>query len=464
MVNSIYNRGRFRLYVKDLGLETGLLLEDKITITKYSNLDWLILLNKHNSDKVEEEIKNDDNYIPFTKMLINYFIENSATTPKAFPQYDRKAVLAVARMIDIENSTNVWRFNREKMNEMVSYIVIKKNHFWKDLISKDDKKRKQLVKVLASSNPDEEDDDETEGGIKPNSLASKICKYFAQYICGDKKQNLYFINDSFVRSTLPYYYYFYTGKELSKTDVNKYEYGELFDKLDEILEAVNKGKKDEKEIITRGLMDHIMWYCYKNSGNIDRTSEEEAVYYFAEKAALLYGVLPIKTAAEFLNNLNEKYRKDKSFSENSFKRDNLPTNCEIRDVGGIQCLVHTSLNNDVINSLKALSEGQSIWPAKSLEKASLADFGNTNIIKIRAIMLQKYERKNKQTIDVYIKELLQKMLDGSPLDANAFLNDIITLKRDITFLKKEKTELKMIIKDLFKRTRMPRYLGFREID
>ena len=465
MINGFNNRGRFRLFVKSLDLEDATSCpNNKISITKYANLDHLILLNKHNSDIIEEQISGDPNYIQFTKMLIQYYIDHSDTTPKAFPKYNREAVLAIVRMIDVENSTNVWRFNREKVFEMVDYIIDRDKNFWSDLIDEDVDKRKQLVKSLANSSPDEDSEEEGEeernDTIKPNSLASKICKYFAQYIENDENQKLYFINDSFVRSTLLYYYYFYTGEELTKKEINAYTYDKLFDKLDEILDKANKDIEDENLKITRGRMDHIMWYCYKNSGNINRTIYEEAAYYFADKAALLYGILKMDTAIDFINNLNEKFAKKKPFNSGSFVN-NLPRNCEIKEINGTQYLVNTNLSEETITRLieRQNSEGF-LWHPSRLGEKNLADFGNTHTMKLRDWMLVKFGNESRERIDNNISVLLNNMLNSDESDIEAILNDLSTGIFDgVRLTKKEKTELRNAIMDLLKKTQLPKYGG-----
>jgi len=255
MINKDDNGGRLERFVFNvLGVERG--TDD----TNGDNPDYLVLLKSYNSRKVEEKLTNDPNYITFTKNLVEYY--KSTTPDHEFPINNEKAVLAVVRMIDIENSTNVWRFNRDGLNNMVKYIA-ESDTFINDLFATEISDRCSLVESLISAaNPVGAD---SSGKAEPRSLASKICKYLSQYLSPDDNDDYYFINDSFVRKTLPFYCAYY-GVDIGDRKEYETKYEQLFGILDDIRrKAAHKHDNDQK--LTRGKMDHIMWYCYKNSGN-----------------------------------------------------------------------------------------------------------------------------------------------------------------------------------------------------
>ena len=220
------------------------------------NLDYLVLLNERNSKKVEKMILEDDGYIQFTKMVYTHY-KNSSFFRK-FPRYNRDAIFSLIRIIDIENSTNVWRYNREAINKMVEHILNKNNDFWGRLKKGDPKLVDDLKNVS-----------KTDVG-EPKSLASKVCKYFAQHIL--RNNDLFYINDKFVRKVLPFYLKYYCDdKETTFTFVENASYEELYRLLSKLhAEIRNRGEKLDKSCL-----DHIMWYCYKESGNKEKELDNQ---------------------------------------------------------------------------------------------------------------------------------------------------------------------------------------------
>ena len=293
------NGGRLERFVFNvMGVNRG---DDS---TNGDNPNYLVLLNSNNSGIVEPKIENDPNYITFTKYLVERFKSENGNS---FPFNEEKKVLAVVRMIDVENSTNVWRFNREGLNSMVKYIVDNHTTFLTNLLNTDDNIRCQLVEdLIAAVNPAGQDTEKTE----PRSLASKVCKYLAQYLSDPENDDNYYINDSFVRKTLPYYCAYY-GVEIGERKDCATNYKHLFEVLDDIREKA-ASRHDLGEKLTRGHMDHIMWYCYKNSGNDDEFTrirfnvpKKEDVNKLLQAFINLYGVIDV---AEAFNLINSKYQ------------------------------------------------------------------------------------------------------------------------------------------------------------
>lgn len=218
-----------------LVLENGLAVENNI-----------VLLTKQNAKIIEELIRGDDNYFPFSQMLFNY-LSSCYGIDKIKDNFE-KSLFAVVREIDRDNSTNVWRYdkNRNSFNKMISYITARENDFFGRL----EKGEAELP-----------DDITKQCGPGVKSLSSKVCKYLCEFIF--KKDN-YYINDSIVRHVLLFYLDFYSVEHpnlKSSHAVDKMDYQTLYSWLSQLHKARNEVYKDE---ITKNELDHILWYCYKS--------------------------------------------------------------------------------------------------------------------------------------------------------------------------------------------------------
>lgn len=201
-----------------------------------------VLLTKDNARIVEELIKNDDDYFPFSQTLFEHYGINK------IQHNAEKSLFAVAREIDRDNSTNVWRYktNRNSFYNMISFISNPKNHFFDRLKSGDTELPDCIVQECGN-------------GLK--SLSSKICKYLCEFAF--HKDN-YYINDSFVRHILLFYldYYEIKHQELkSCNDIDHLDYIGLHRWLSALHTSRNQKYKDT---ITKSELDHILWYCYKS--------------------------------------------------------------------------------------------------------------------------------------------------------------------------------------------------------
>ena len=219
-----------------------------------TNLDCLILLNKHNSKIVEDAIKKNYLYINYVEMVCDTL---KARNGGQFPEKDERSVLALVKIIDYENSTDVWVHCRESFIKMVKYITNPNGDFWPRL----KKGEIDLVDDLTNASVGKTKR-MTKNGVKVveakfESLASKICKYFAEYILG---KDFYYINDKFVNKVLPFYYYYYFGQNISVQNIS---YGDLFKYIEKIHNEVSK-----TDVLTKSELDHLMWYCYKSSIDI----------------------------------------------------------------------------------------------------------------------------------------------------------------------------------------------------
>lgn len=218
------------------------------------NQDCLILLNKFNSNKVEDAIKNDFAYVNYVKMVCESIKANHGGV---FPENDKASIVALVKIIDYENSTDVWVHCNDSFFKMVEFIINPKHKFWDDLKIGDPNLVVRLTDFSKGKvwrkprGKTEKEEKEAEF----SSLASKTCKYLAQYVLG---KDYYYINDKFIRKVLPYYFHYYLGKRIS---IGRNEYIKLFNCMKELHDEISK-----TDTLTKNELDHIMWYCYKSSG------------------------------------------------------------------------------------------------------------------------------------------------------------------------------------------------------
>lgn len=202
----------------------------------------LVLLTKQNTEIIEALIQNDDEYFPFSQLLFDHFgFENIRNNTN-------RALFAVAREIDRDNSTNVWRYkkNRDGFYKLVEYISNPANAFFEALDRGDPSLPDKLVRKCGK-------------GVK--SLSSKICKYLSEFAF--QKDN-YYINDSFVRHTLLFYLDYYGVEHPglnTSIAVDALDYQSLYGWLEKLHKARNEKYGDE---IKKSELDHILWYCYKS--------------------------------------------------------------------------------------------------------------------------------------------------------------------------------------------------------
>lgn len=203
--------------------------------------DEIVLLTRQNADIVEKLIASDDNYFPFSRELFNYYGLQRIKDP------NDKALFAVLREIDRDNSTNVWRYgkNRDSLYAVCNYIHNPNNKFFDRLDAGD------------ISLPD----DIAQCGTGLKSFSSKVCKYLCEFAGGDN----YYINDSVVRRVLLFYLDYYevdhSGID-SIRNVDALSYNNLFDLLENLRNEANKKHGNTIEI-KKSELDHILWYCYK---------------------------------------------------------------------------------------------------------------------------------------------------------------------------------------------------------
>lgn len=213
---------------------------NKLKVSDGKNL--IVLMTKENVETIENLIENDDDCFPFSKIVFESFGLDK------IKHNTEKSLFAVVREIDRDNSTNVWRYkkNRDNLYKVILYIMNDDNDFWGRLEEGDVELPDEIANQCGP-------------GLK--SFSSKICKYLCEFAF--QKDN-YYINDSYVRAMILFYldYYGVEHPELkSKENVDALTYADIhawLEKLHNARDMKHEGK------ITKNELDHILWYCYKS--------------------------------------------------------------------------------------------------------------------------------------------------------------------------------------------------------
>lgn len=230
---------------------------------------WIVKLNKHNSDLVERMVEMNDTYsISFAKYV---YMGIRSEHGGEFPKDDEKAIEAMIRVIDRDNSTQVWQHDKNRIKNMRDFILKSENDFWGALMRGDP----ELVEKLINGSRTSDDDSDLV------SLSSKVCKYLLEYETGDKDK--YFISDRFVRRALPFYCDTFNievdnfklsasffEKKKTKEGEKDYPYSELFKVLEKLQQYANDGKSpDDDDYLDKHRIDHILWFCYRSGSEVE---------------------------------------------------------------------------------------------------------------------------------------------------------------------------------------------------
>ncbi len=249
------NKGRFKKLKEKLKLE----VEE----------DYLVLLNNNNSKKIEKFLDDDLSYVKYTEM----FCEKSGLKTDLDKRYDIKTITGVVRIIDIENGTQQWLNSkgRDRSSRMIAYIVKRSNKFWDDLNAGKPELIDNLIKAAVKDEGKNTKGKDFDG---PKSLASKICKYLSLYVL---EKDSYYVNDSFVRRVLPYYFRYYLNNKRI-TGLSSMSYADLH----KLFVELHTCPEIEKENLTKHKIDHIMWYSYKNSRGtfINKSKTIDGLFYY----------------------------------------------------------------------------------------------------------------------------------------------------------------------------------------
>ncbi|OPZ35185.1 MAG: hypothetical protein BWY98_00806 [Tenericutes bacterium ADurb.BinA155] len=193
----------------------------------------MVKLTQANSDLVEKVLAVDPDYTPKGYHAFKSCSEEGELTEDAYSK--------IIKNIVIENST---RSKDEVVKALAKYCVDENRHFLARLQEGKPRLVDDIVSYLTN-----------QGFREEKSLSSKVCRYLNEWIF---HQDDYTINDSVVRSVMPYYLAFYQIPTSLKTlkafeSLSYVDFLPIFDLI-----------REKSEGLTRHQLDHLLWYSYKN--------------------------------------------------------------------------------------------------------------------------------------------------------------------------------------------------------
>lgn len=199
--------------------------------------NYLIKINEFNSNKIEELIEADPKYhFNATK---DYFL---GLWRRKNQLLDEDDCFDVVKRIVSENST---RTSDNDSRFFAQYMSNPQYRFFENVINGDLGLVERMLEYVTQH-----------GGKNHKSLASKICKYLNEWICNG---DAYSINDSFVRTVLPYYLKInHIPKGRKKLDNMSYD--EIITLINQLETAVKVRYPD----LDKNKIDHILWYGYRS--------------------------------------------------------------------------------------------------------------------------------------------------------------------------------------------------------
>lgn len=215
-------------------VEEELLLTVPDKLQKLTKDEYLMVrLTKGNADMVEACIKEDPTYRSEGKAVMERFFHAG--------DYSSVAYYDIIDRIAIENST---RTSNEAKTCLAAYCADPQNRFLDRVRSGDQNLVDALIQHLVQN-----------GHRKEKSLASKICRYLNEWLDGGCA---YTINDSVVRTILPYYlaYYKIDRKLWQGRDFDDLCYIAFYEIFSAVRDAVGE--------LNNHQLDHLIWYAYKN--------------------------------------------------------------------------------------------------------------------------------------------------------------------------------------------------------
>ena len=242
------------LKIVDPSIEFAHLIKSLEVVDKTKvSLKNVVALTKNNANEINKIIKADPTYnVGLAETTFNLL-----KADRVLLENNKEALYVLLREIDIDNSTQMFRFDKSlPFNEMVSYIQDPNNKFFDKLL--DPNGFKYLPEELAA---------QIKSSDKKHSLPSKICKYLLEFLSTPKNTDKYFISDKVVRKMLIVYLNAYgiqnelrglgSGENLS--------YKEYFDYLKKLQDKVNHGlDSSDPNYMDKHDIDHIIWYSYKS--------------------------------------------------------------------------------------------------------------------------------------------------------------------------------------------------------
>lgn len=194
--------------------------------------NYMYALTKENAKKSRNLIENDSKYGESSyKKYYKYL-------GKKLKDYSKEEIKTILKEIASSNSTRTSNINIDILSD---YIFNNKKNFLLNLESGN----VEIIDEISS----------IDGFIrKEKSFASKVCAYLCEL---EFKKSNFAVNDSVVRTILPYYLNYFEIAKITSKKLGSCPYTEFIDYLDRI-------KNKLKEDLTFEEIDNIIWYCYKN--------------------------------------------------------------------------------------------------------------------------------------------------------------------------------------------------------
>lgn len=188
---------------------------------------------------------------PYPPLAAKVFADRKAANGGVFNFSSYADVYAVVCQIEKDNSTGDFRYHHGVACDFIAnYILANRASF--------------LANIAPGTTPTNAtalvDDIRSQlkaaGLYEARSLASKVCKYFSEYN-SSKVADVFYIDDSFVRESVPHYMKYFFGITLTSSTVEKSSYAGLYEWLSKIHSRVTGG------MISKSKFDHLLWYIYR---------------------------------------------------------------------------------------------------------------------------------------------------------------------------------------------------------
>ena len=212
--------------------------------------DNLVELSSTNLGIIKTEISRNDMYkFNFAKMVYDSFVGTPLYRTRDF-------YVAILRIIDFENSTQILRFNRIDFYNIIDYIMKDEPMFYARLGSGDSKLVEDITGVCSK---------------QLLSFASKICKFLNNLMFG---KDDYFIYDYYVVNILAYYLDWHRSNNTANyksiissftdKEVENILNGKNYKNFYTLMESLNNLVKTTGSTFSRDDLFKIMWYCYRS--------------------------------------------------------------------------------------------------------------------------------------------------------------------------------------------------------
>lgn len=212
----------FELTVKNEIIKSNLSLDE----------NYMYALTKDNAEKARNLIENDSKYGESSYKKYYEYLD------KKLEEYTKEEIKTILRKIASSNSTHT---SNENIDILSDYIFNNK----KDFLFKLESGSAELVDEISF----------IDGFIRrEKSFASKVCSYLCEL---EFKKSNFAVNDSVVRTMLPYYLNYFGIAKVTSKKLKNCSYKEFIGYIEGI-------KNELKEDLTFEEIDNIIWYCYKD--------------------------------------------------------------------------------------------------------------------------------------------------------------------------------------------------------